>query len=184
MEQDKTDIDLVRQFQKDGREESFALLVKRHLPGVRKLMYEVILNESEADDLAQDVFISVYQGIHNFRGDSKFSTWLYRISVNRARTFLRRKKQDKVESMDILPDFPDAERNRPDVMLSDKETDKAITEALNSLPVKLRTAIVLTAMEGMSYDEAAHVDGCPKATLYWRVYKARQLLKRKLKGYL
>ena len=75
MRQDETDIDLVRQFQRDGREESFTLLVKRHLPGVRNLLREIVLNESEADDLAQDVFLNVYQGIYNFRGDSKFSTW-------------------------------------------------------------------------------------------------------------
>lgn len=182
MEQDKTDIDLVSQFQKDGKEETFTLLVKRHLPGVRKLMYDVILNESEADDLAQDVFISVYQSIGNFRGDSKFSTWLYRIAVNRARTFLRKKSREKVKSADTIPEIIDC--NRPDTVLLDMERGRAITKALNSLPVKLRTAIVLTTMEGMSYHEAAHVECCLKSTLYWRVHKARRLLKRKLKGYL
>ena len=144
----------------------------------------VVLNECDADELTQDVFMQVYHHLSEFRGEAKFSTWLYRIAMNTAKSFLRKKSWGYVQPIDDIPELAGSIGDQPDVTLLQTETEKTVTEALNSLPVKLRTAIILTAIEGMGYDEAAKVEDCPKAILYWRIYKARQLLKKKLKEYI
>ena len=147
-------------------------------------MYSMTLNEADADDLAQDAFISIYKNLHRFRNESSLSTWVYRISVNTAGSFLRKKPAERKNSEDRLSQIPGNPGTRPEISLSVEETDLAVARAVGELPPGLRTAIVLTAVEGLSYDEAARAADCTKAVLYWRVHKARKLLKRKLKDYL
>ncbi len=151
---------------------------------VRRLMYSMTLNEAEADDLSQDAFIRVYKNLPGFRGGSKFSTWVYRISVNTASSFLKKRTAERKNTADCLPDVPGPARDRPDVSAAGGETDRAVGRALAGLPADLRAAIVLTGIEGLDYDEAARAANCNKAALYWRVHKARKLLKHALREYL
>ncbi len=142
------------------------------------------LNEADADDLAQTAFISIYKNLHRFRNESSFSTWVYRISVNTAGSFLRRKPDERKNLGDCLSEIPGNPDSRPEISLSAGETDRAVADAVGGLPEDLRSAIVLTAIEGLSCDEAARAANCTKPVLYWRVHRARKLLKRKLKDYL
>ncbi len=159
-------------------------MVRGYLPRIRRLMYNMTLNDAEADDLTQDAFISIYQNLHRFRNESRLSTWVYRISVNKANSFLRKRSAERKNCADCLSEIPGQPGNQPDVSLSGAETDRAVTRAIAGLPANLRTAIVLTAIEGLDYDQAARAANCLKSTLYWRVHKARNLLKRDLKDYL
>ena len=147
-------------------------------------MYSMTLNEADADDLAQEAFISIYKNLHRFRNESSLSTWVYRISVNTACSFLRKKPAERKNPEDFLSQIPGNPGSRPEISISLEETDRAVAGAVGELPASLRTAIVLTAIEGLNYDEAARAANCTKAALYWRVHKARKLLKQKLKDYL
>ncbi len=147
-------------------------------------MYSMTLNGADADDLAQDAFVSIYKNLPRFRNESSLSTWVYRISVNTASSFLRKKPAERKNSEYRLSDIPGNPGNQPEISISLEETDLAVAGAVGELPANLRTAIVLTAIEGLNYDEAARAANCTRAALYWRVHKARKLLKRKLKDYL
>ncbi len=132
-----------------------------------------------ADDVTQEVFMKVIRSAHNFRGESSFSTWIYRITVNTAKEYLRKQSQVRKSQGEL---FQQNHRpsERPDQVAMLGETISEVEQALAKLSPKLRTAIALTAIEQLSPKEAAAVEGCRTATMHWRIHQARKQLKQLL----
>jgi RNA polymerase sigma-70 factor (ECF subfamily) len=156
---------------------------------VVKLVMRYVRNPAEAEDIAQEAFIKAYRALPQFRGDSAFYTWLYRIAINTAK--------NAVVSRDRSPIDFDLDLQNPDESyemqgrLADKETPEALTltdeirttvnEAIEALPDDLRMAIVLREIEGLSYEEIAESMGCPVGTVRSRIFRAREAIDRRLR---
>ena len=171
---------LVRQFVESGELRLFDTLVRRHIGKVRAMIYPMVLNDADADELTQEVFCRVMAGIHGFNHGSAFTTWLHCITMNTTCNFLKRRKRSPVEHREEPPDPPAARHARPDETAMARESDAQLRAALAELSPSLRAAIVLTTIHGMSVREAAQAEGCLAATLYWRVHQARKILREKL----
>ena len=178
------DEELVRQFQTSGATADLEVLFGRHMTRVRQMIFPIVLNASDADDLAQEVFIRAARSLHDFRGEARFSTWLNRIAINTSLTFLRsrRRKPDFAgeEELAVQP----APHVSPSRAAAHGELDAAIESALARLAPELRAALTLTAIHGLKPAEAAASLGCLTSTLYWRVHQARKLLRAELQDHL
>jgi RNA polymerase sigma-70 factor (ECF subfamily) len=171
-----TDEQILAQFQASGDVAELGPLVERHLERVRNLAFRLVLCHAAADDVAQEVFLKVMRNAHSFRGEAKFSTWLYRVTVNAASEHLRRRKPTDTLLENEQPTAT-GNHQQPDGQLLQAEFVATIEQALGSLSEKLRTAIVLTAMEGLPATTAAEIEGCSTATMHWRIHEARKQLK-------
>ena len=178
-----SDEHLVTDFQQTGNTDSLETLIRRYIGKIRALIYPMVLNDADADDLTQEVFILVVRAIGGFQRKSRFSTWLYRIAMNTTNSFLRKKQRIPPATDSDLPTLIDQAPIPPD-RLAMLEIDHNISEALASLSPCLRAAINLTAIHGLKAVEAARIAGCSIAVLYWRVYQARRLLRMKLRKQL
>jgi len=174
-----SDEQLVDEFMESGELRHFDALVRRHIGRVRAMIYPMVLNNADADDLTQQVFLRVMNGISRFRRKASFSTWLYRITVNTTRSFLKQAWKRKLEFTEEIPESADG-RKGPSAILEGQELNRQVSQALASLPDHLRMAITLTAINGMNAQEAASAEGCLVATMYWRLHEARKMLKHKL----
>ena len=178
---------LVEEARKGGRE-AFAELVRRHERRVYGVVYRMVGNPSDADDLAQEVFMTAWRSIGSFRGRSSFYTWLYRIAVNASLTFLRKKAREKGrtafdENLSV-PDGAHGAPSSPEGSSAGNEIRGRAEEAVRELPAPFRSSFVLVAGEGLSHREAAQVLGCSENTVSWRMHKARKLLRARLKTWL
>lgn len=178
------DEELVTSFINQGRPEILDQLVHRHVAKVRSMIYPMVLNDADADDLTQEVFFRMVRGLSAFEGRAKFSTWLYRIVMNTTHTFLGRKASCKSGNREKVPDGIDQRSDPAERLAMNRELDEAINGALSLLSPKLRAAIVLTAIQGMEVSEAARIEGCSVATVYWRIHQARKILRDRLQNYL
>jgi RNA polymerase sigma-70 factor (ECF subfamily) len=177
---DGPDVELLQGYAATGEMRWLDELFGRHVAHVRNIVFPIVLHEADADDVTQEVFLRAARGLTHFRRSSQFSTWLHRIAVNTAVEFLRRRKRMPVcDGMDAVEQHPDA-GSLPDSGLIARENDSQIGAALRELSPELRAAITLTAIEGLSTTEAAAACNCLAATLYWRVHKARKILRGKL----
>jgi RNA polymerase sigma-70 factor (ECF subfamily) len=177
------DARLVTSFQR-GDEGAFDLLVERH----RRRIYSLVCrlaNPAEADDLAQEVFIAAYRTLPNFRGEARFSTWLYRIAVHVCSHHLRRRKADTSDLSELEDQFADDVREHdPERTAMTSELQRQVREAIASLPYKLRLVVVLRDMHGLSYEEIAQVVGCPIGTVRSRLHYATDRLESALRTYV
>ena len=148
------------------------------------MMYHMVLNDADADDLTQDVFLRVTAHLNGFRGDARFTSWLYRIAMNTARDFLARQRRSPRCCGEALAHQADCTACAPDTLAAANELAGDIAEAMGSLRPKLRGAIILTTLHDLDVSEAAQVEGCSTATMYWRIHKARKILKRRLARHL
>ena len=174
---------LVRGFQESGEMHYVDALVLRHIGKVRSMAYAMLLNDHDADDITQEIFLKITRSLDRFKAKANFSTWLHRITMNTIYDFLRRRQRNPVENHDDLSEH-DSKFPTPDATLSCNESTDTIHAALAKLPPKLRAAITLTAINGLSASEAAHAEKCLAATMYWRIHEARRLLKGELKDIL
>ena len=179
-----SDEDLVRCFQRTGAVEPLNELVSRHLGAVRRLVYPMVLNEADADDLAQEILLRALRALPEFQHRSQFATWLYRIAMNVTRSFLATRARSPLAAAEALPETSDPAAAKPDRHLLECELDTEIAAALEELPPKLRAALVLTAIHGLGVAEAARIENCVVPTLYWRIHQARKQLHRRLARYL
>ena len=177
---DRTDEELAADYRASGDVRCVDTLVRRHIASVRAMIYPMVLNDADADDLTQQVFLRAAGGLGRFRGQALFSTWLYRIAVNTTRSFLSRNHRQPVTSPDDLAEIAYAAAAGPREAAMATEDGVEIAAALASLSPSLRTALTLTAIQGMSVRDAAALDGCLAATMYWRVHEARRLMRKKL----
>ena len=174
-----------------GEKAAFDLLVLKYQHKVGKLIGRYVFDRTEVEDITQEVFIKAYRALSGFRGDSAFYTWLYRIAVNTAKNYLESQSR-RPPSTDLgvegLETF-DGGGNLRDVATPERrvlanEIAETVNGTIQSLPVDLRTAITLRDIEGLSYDEIAHVMECPIGTVRSRIFRAREAIERELKPLL
>jgi len=178
-----SDQQLLAKFQLSGKPDDLNELMARHLNGVRNLAYRMVLCNATADDITQDVFMQVIRHADKFQGKSKFSTWLYQITMNTIKVHFR--KQEKTPTLLGGNDLPHLahKESPPDQKVIGAELNGQIEQALGQLSTKLRAAIVLTAVERLPAKKAATIEGCSTATMHWRVHQARKELKQHLHRY-
>lgn len=163
--------------------EAFGQLIDRHATAIVNLAYRMVGNRAEAEDLAQETFLSAFKALSTFRADSKFSTWLYRIATNKCKDWLRVKRPgqaqhdvDVEEGLDVYV----AEERTPEHLLSQQQVAQELEQAIQRLPPLYREAFVLKHIEGLSYEEMQEILGVNSDTLKMRVYKGRVQLSREL----
>jgi RNA polymerase sigma-70 factor (ECF subfamily) len=171
---------LVRRFQR-GEEAAFDELVDRHRRRVFALACRLV-GELEADDLAQEVFLAAYRSLATFRGDSSFSTWLYRITVHICSHHLRRRR---LPTTDLEEEYADARSDHDPVRVVLRgELKERVRQAIDALPYKLRLVLVLRDMHGLSYEEIAQVARIPIGTVRSRLHNASSKLATHLEQYV
>jgi RNA polymerase sigma-70 factor, ECF subfamily len=178
---------------KQGDSGAFAELVDRYKQPVLNLAWRMLRDATEAEDLAQNVFIQVHKSAHRYEASSKFSTWLFTIARNLCLNEIRRRSRHSAESIDALhPDgdgrpaqqFEDKTTFSPPDSLLHGELVKKIEEAVAELPENQRTAILLCRQDELSYEEIAKILGCSLSATKSLIHRGRETLKQKLKPYL
>lgn len=160
-----------------GDPEAYAALVNQYQKMIRAITFRMTGSLEDAEELAQDAFVRGYQQLSSFGGGAKFSTWLCRIAINLSLDWRRRENRRHNSYSKWAAEI--ISENSPTGGFPD-ELSRQVQCALNRLPAKQRAAIVLTVYENQSHAEAARTLGCTEATLSWRVFAARQKLKRML----
>jgi RNA polymerase sigma-70 factor (ECF subfamily) len=176
-----TDEQLIRQFRETGDPTALDTVVSRHIGRVRGMIYTMVLNDADADDVTQEVFLKAINRLSSFRNASAFSTWLHRIAVNTARSFLRRRGRDRLVFGEAVPEESDPRPSAP-AHAAAREQERAMEEALAQLPLPLRSAFSMVVLQEMTPREAARAEGCFLSTIYRRVDAAREALGRALGG--
>lgn len=174
-----------------GDSRAFDLLISKYQHRIVSLISRYVSDPSESLDVAQEAFIKAYRAIGNFRGDSAFYTWLYRIAINTAKNWLvarnRRPPASDIDAADAEQydiDSPLKERSTPENELMREEIEKTVYDTIATLPDDLRTAIMLREIEGMSYEDIATTMDCPIGTVRSRIFRAREAIDEKLKPLL
>jgi RNA polymerase sigma-70 factor (ECF subfamily) len=166
------DYSIIRQFI-DGDKFAFQILVKRHKEKVRNIIYITMNNSALVDDIAQDVFITVYRNLKHFRFESQFTTWLYRITVNRCKDYLRKMNVRKI----FFPIEEGTEISEYPTPVEDNDISRIVMDAISKLPVKLRMPLILKDIEGFSYQEISETLKCEMGTVKSRIFRGREKLK-------
>jgi RNA polymerase sigma-70 factor (ECF subfamily) len=180
---------------KRGDTRAFEMLVVKYQRRIERLIGRMVRDVDLVQDIAQESFIRAYRAIPQFRGDSAFYTWLYRIAVNTAKKALMELKRDPLVSEGALASRDeDDETSRVENELSDGETPEsilaskqiagAVNAAIEALSEDLRQAIVLREIEGLSYDEIAESMNCPIGTVRSRIFRAREAIAQRLRPML
>lgn len=163
-----------------GDREAFTALVERHQSRVLNLAMTLGVREADAEDVAQDVFIRVYRSIGRFRGEARFRTWLYQVTLNAVRSY-RASRTARGEVEPTAPEREDAPEPAANDPIDDRLADRqAIDRALGQLPAEWREAVTLRDVEGLSYREIADLTGAPIGTVESRIFRARQQLRVEL----
>ncbi len=185
---DVSDLSLVRRVQR-GDKGAFDVLVLKYQHKLVKLVTRYVRNPAEAEDIAQEAFIKAYRALPQFRGDSAFYTWLYRIAINTAKNAVVSRDRSPVdydldrssidESYDMQGRLKDSET--PEGLVLTDEIRQTVNAAIEQLPEDLRTAIVLRELEGLSYEQIASTMGCPVGTVRSRIFRAREAIDQRLR---
>jgi RNA polymerase sigma-70 factor (ECF subfamily) len=188
MTADASDLSLVQRVQRGDRG-AFDVLVLKYQHKVVKLVMRYVRNPAEAEDIAQDAFIKAYRALPQFRGDSAFYTWLYRIAINTAKNAVVARDRNPVdfdldmtnndESYEMQGRLKDSET--PEALVLTDEIRTTVNAAIANLPDDLRTAIVLRELEGLSYEEIAATMDCPVGTVRSRIFRAREAIDSRLR---
>lgn len=190
LQQTLSDNELVERV-RHGDTQAFNALVEKYQFRILKLVNRYVNDPTEALDVAQDSFLKAFRALDKFRGDSAFYTWLYRIAINTAKNHAvsqnRRIIEADVELVDMEQTLIRAnlkDYSAPEKILLDVELEQAVTEIIKHLPKELRTAITLRELDGMSYEEIAGVMACPVGTVRSRIFRAREVIERRIKPML
>lgn len=172
-----------------GDKRAFELLVIKYQRKVERLLTRMVRDPAEVEDVTQEAFIKAYRALANFRGDSAFYTWLYRIAINAAKNYLVAKKRraptttefdaEEAESFDDAPGLRDIAT--PDAQLMSKQIGEIVNRTISALPEDLRTAITLREIDGLSYEEIAQIMACPIGTVRSRIFRAREAVAEQLR---
>lgn len=172
------DFDLIRKFI-NGDESTFKILLIKHKDKVRNLVFLTLGDVDYVDDISQDVFISVYHKLNEFRFESKFTTWLYRITINKCKDYLRKKK---VRSIFVpIQDYEADYGMKP--FSENIDIPNLVRAAIDKLPEKLKVPLVMRDIDGFSYKEIADELGTEVGTIKSRIFRARETLKIILEPY-
>lgn len=188
MTADASDLSLVQRVQR-GDKGAFDVLVLKYQHKVVKLVMRYVRNPAEAEDIAQDAFIKAYRALPQFRGDSAFYTWLYRIAINTAKNAVVARDRNPVdfdldmtnndESYEMQGRLKDSET--PEALVLTDEIRNTVNAAIANLPDDLRAAIVLRELDGLSYEEIAAAMDCPVGTVRSRIFRAREAIDSRLR---
>jgi RNA polymerase sigma-70 factor, ECF subfamily len=180
---------------KRGDVRAFEMLVVKYQRRIERLISRMVRDADLVSDIAQETFIRAYRAISQFRGESAFYTWLYRIAVNTAKKALVELKRDPLvfeSSLALRSDGEEPSRvgselsdgETPDAVLASKEIAAAVNAAIDALSEDLRQAIVLREIEGLSYEEIADAMSCPIGTVRSRIFRAREAIAERLRPLL
>ncbi len=180
---------------KAGDVKAFEMLVVKYQRRIERLIGRMVRDVDLVPDIAQETFIRAYRAIPQFRGDSAFYTWLYRIAVNTAKKALMEIKRDPVVTESALASRDDddetsrvenelSDGETPDAILASKQIAAAVNSAMAALSEELRQAITLREIEGLSYEEIAELMNCPIGTVRSRIFRAREAIAERLRPLL
>ncbi len=190
MGENEVDQALVQRVQA-GDKAAFDLLVRKYQHRVTSVISRYVQDWADAQDVAQETFIRAYRALGNFRGDSQFYTWLYKIGVNTAKNWLvsqgRRPPTEDIDASDAVQ-FDAGVRLRdtdtPEQELMRQEIERTVAATVEGLPEELRMAITLREVEGLSYEEIAEAMSCPIGTVRSRIFRARDAIDQRLRPML
>ena len=170
-----------------GDAESFNQLILRWERPIYALAYRTIGREEEARDICQETFLRAYRALPRFRGQAKFSSWLYRIALNLCRDWIRKERRaPAVQPPEDVDLFDLAAAREPSESIEDlvarRDMSRLVAVAMEKLPEEQRTAIVLKEYHGLTFQEIADVVGCPLSTVKTRLYQGLAVLRRELAG--
>jgi len=187
MGENELDLELVKRVQR-GEKAAFDLLVLKYQHRIGAVIGRFVPDYAEAQDIAQESFMRAYRALANFRGDSQFYTWLYRIAVNTAKNHLVAMKR-RPPTSDV--DTEDAEHFAGSLRMQDNDTPehellreeiaREVSQTVAALPEELRQAITLREMDGLSYEEIAETMDCPIGTVRSRIFRAREAIDARLR---
>ena len=176
----------------EGDETALAPLVEKYKRMVYRLAMQITKNHADADDVMQETFIKVYRSIRTFRKDAAFETWLYRIAVNEALNFVKRRERQRESTLETASEaeyeaitrYRAQIANDPHVHAEKAELRHHVTEAVNNLSLKHRTVVILHEFEGLTHAEIASILNCSEGTVRSRLHYARKKLRTLLKSYV
>ena len=181
---------------KRGDARAFELLVIKYRRRIERLVSRIVRDPDSVADVAQETFIRAYRALPNFRGESAFYTWLYRIAVNTARKEAADQRRNPVVSESSLAQGDDdgdetsraehalSDVETPEAVLASREIARAVNAAVEDLSEDLRQAVTLREIEGLSYEEIAQVMNCPIGTVRSRIFRAREAIAQRLRPLL
>ncbi len=184
------DQDLVKQVQ-NGDKRAFDILVLKYQSKIISLVSRFVHDPHEAQDVTQEAFLKAYRALENFRGDSAFYTWIYRIAINTAKNYLVAQNRrppgtdiDAQEAEQFMESGSLRENATPERLALTEEIQATVNRAIEELPEDLQTAIILREIEGLSYEDIASTMECPVGTVRSRIFRAREAIDEKLKPLL
>ena len=190
-----TDLELVQKFQREHDQSAFDQLVERHSDRAFQLAYSILQNRQDAEEVVQDAFIRIYRSLSNFRGDSQFSTWMYRIVVNLCNNKFRWNKvrganctisidaplSNAEGDDDLRLELPSSDAS-PNEQAEFADLRERLEKAMATLPESYRTAVMLRNVQQLDYEEIAKILDCAVGTVKSRINRGRELLRQALKG--
>lgn len=184
-----SDNEIVKRVQQ-GDKEAYNILVLRYQHKVCDIAFRYVGNYVDANDVAQEAFIRAYCALNNFRGESSFYTWLYRITSNTAKSFIEKNQKMRhaanIDDLEFDLESSSDERSQlvthesPDSLIESEELQQVINQAVKELPDDLKRAIILREVEYMSYEDIAQVMKTPIGTVRSRIFRARQFIEERL----
>jgi len=176
---------------KAGDQRAFALLVEKYQRKVIRLISRLIRDPAEVEDVAQEAFLKAYRALPQFRGDSAFYTWIYRIAVNTPKTQLVAQGRRPIPMSSFQGEDDDGEPfaadeaiadiQTPDAVLMSRQIAQTVNRAIEALPAELRTAVTLREIDGLSYEEIAEAMNCPIGTVRSRIFRAREAIAEQIR---
>jgi RNA polymerase sigma-70 factor (ECF subfamily) len=173
-------------------ERAFNELVEAYSPRVYRLVARMLGRREDAEDMAQEVFVQVFKGIGQFRGESKLGTWIYRVAINLCKNrskYLSRRQDDKQDALDAVADrqplheakgVTSGQVNRPDHMVEGMQIEAIMRKCIAELDPDFREALILRDVENLSYEEIIDITGVAEGTVKSRIHRARALLKQRV----
>ncbi len=168
---------------KNGDQDAFSLLVQRYQRRVFNLVFRMLQNYEEASEVTQEAFLAAWQGLPSFRGEARFSTWLYRIAYNCALKQLESRKRDKALHTALQAEQTLETDDPKSSLLELLDNQEMVQEQLSQLPPKYRIVLVLRHLQDMTYEEMAEVLTMPIGTIKTHLFRARNLLKERLQAF-
>ncbi len=168
-----------------GERKAYAVLVERYQGLVHDLVFRMVGDAGEAEDIAQEAFVKAYLSLRDFRGESRFSTWLCRIAMNRCKDLLRRRGREvSIDAQEGGPQISALadDRDTPALSVERREREGVLHRALARLPVKYREAVVLRHIEGMDFKEMGTILGIPAGAAKVRTFRGREMLRTLLES--
>jgi RNA polymerase sigma-70 factor, ECF subfamily len=176
---------------------AFAQIVQLYQQKIFQIIFRMLSSQTEAEDITQEVFVTVFKSIESFRGDAKFSTWLYRIAINHSKNrikYLSRRDYHRGTPLDEVSDreagtesagvFLQSTIPQPDKMVEGLQIEAIVQREMAALEEEHRTLIVLRDVENLSYDEISSITGLPEGTVKSRLHRARMALKERIEKHM